>query len=93
MFSKNPTNILKTLSIMAVVVVVAGTTSAANSYTATVMPESSTTWYAGYLEEGYQSGSDDPLAPFGGQSVMFKGYRLGGSSEMLNGAYLVFHGL
>ncbi|MHC4537331.1 MAG: LamG-like jellyroll fold domain-containing protein, partial [Planctomycetota bacterium] len=90
MFRKNPTNMLKTLSIMAVVIVVTGTASAANSFTVTVMPESSTTWYAGYLDEGYQSESDDPLAPFGGQSVMFKGYtQPGGANEMRKNAYLV----
>lgn len=71
------------------VFVVTAATPAVTPFVVTVMPESSTTWPAGHWDEGYESETNDPLAPFDGQSVMFKGYETGGATVMRGGAYLV----
>lgn len=62
--------------------------------TVSVDSGTSETWPAGFSQNGFVSASADPLAPFSGQSVHFRGYPLGGgSSESLTDGierYLVY---
>jgi hypothetical protein len=62
-------------------------------FTATSEPETSATWPAGDVEVGLGSTSDtaDPLGPFSGQVVHFRGTGTGGNTtDTLNGASLVY---
>ncbi len=59
--------------------------------TITVMPESSPTLPTGTTGYGtVVSRSSDPLGPFRDLSVWYAGYQVGGSSETLSGAHLVY---
>lgn len=54
--------------------------------TITVEPESSPTWPAFTNWVGFVSATDDPLGPFSGSSVHFRGWQYGGSGELLPGS-------
>ena len=59
--------------------------------TITTMPESSPPWPAGSREfYGIPAQTDDPLGPWHNQAAVYRGYAAGGSSEQLNGAWLVY---
>src|SRR5580704_12847403 len=62
----------------------------AQSYTVTTMPDSSGTYAAGMTYNGCVSQTSNPQGPFSNQPVTFLGWQSGGSSETLNGAYLVY---
>ena len=59
-------------------------------FTITALSESSATWPVGTDEEGFVSQSDDPVAPWSGTSVQFRGTDQGGSTETLGLASLVY---
>jgi hypothetical protein len=67
---------------------------AAPVMTVNVDPSTSDTWPTGTNHFGFISATDDPLGPFSGQGVHFRGYPVGGgSSESLTDVitrYLVF---
>lgn len=78
---------------MGLAIMVGPSLAAANTppFTPTTMPESSGTYPAGFTAYNtITSQTADPLGPFRGQSVWFRGYLTSGSSEVVNGAHLVY---
>ena len=66
------------------------TTASTPNFTVTALPESSATWPLDDEYDGFVSQSDDPLAPWSGTSVQFRGSEDGGSAERLGAASLVY---
>ncbi len=59
--------------------------------TVSILPESSTTYPSNTTRGGLTSNTNDPLAPFSGNSVHFVGFQQqGGSSETRGNAWLVY---
>src|ERR1051326_697399 len=79
------------LCLIGVLVMIVATPKAYSQMTVTTMPETSAAWPAGYIGYGiFVSQTSDLLGPFNGQSVWYRGFQLGGSSETLNGGHLVY---
>jgi len=62
----------------------------ADSPLVTALPESSATYPAGTVFDGFGSTEADPRAPFGARTVHFLGWGSGGSLEQRGGAYLIY---
>jgi len=60
------------------------------NFTVTALPETSGSYPVGTNFDGFISQSDDPIAPWSGTSVQFLGTDVGGSTEMLGAASLVY---
>jgi len=67
-----------------------GTVFGAPVLTVVAQAETSAAWPAGTEFHGFVSQTADPLSPFSGQSIQFRGTETGGSSEALNGAGLIY---